>query len=109
MKAFEATRDVIVRAPDLATAKVFYGEVMGLALVTESAGLVCFDAGAIRLYVEPGAPNGPVGEFLVPDLKAARASLLAAGCSIIEEDARVPRLYVRDPFGFVFNLGERRE
>ena len=108
MKAFEMSRDVIVRAPDLASAKAFYGDVMGLKLVSESDGLLCFDAGAIHVCVEPGQVSGPVAEFLVPNLQFAKADLVAAGCAIVEEDPSVPRLYVRDPFGFVFNLGQRR-
>jgi hypothetical protein len=32
--------------------------------------------------------------------------LLKAGCVVVEEDASVPRCYLRDPFGLVFNLGE---
>lgn len=106
-KAFAATRDLIVRG-DLASAKAFYGGVMGLALVSESDALLCFEAGALRLYVEPGEGGGAVAEFLVADLEAAKAGLVAAGCAIVEEDASIPRLYLRDPFGFVFNLGRRR-
>jgi predicted enzyme related to lactoylglutathione lyase len=107
-KAFEATRDLIVRATNLASAKAFYGGVMGLTLVSESDALLCFEAGAIRLYVEPGEVSGPVAEFLVADLETAKADLVAAGCAVVEEDAGVPRLYLRDPFGFVFNLSRRR-
>ena len=107
-KAFEATRDLIVRAANLASAKALYGGVMGLTLVSESDDLLCFEAGAIRLYIEPGEVSGPVAEFLVADLEAAKADLLTAGCAVVEEDASIPRLYLRDPFGLVFNLGRRR-
>ena len=106
--AFEATRDLIVRAPDLEAAKAFYGRVMGLALLSENDALLCFEAGAIRLYVEVGEVSGPVAELLVSDLGAAKADLIAAGCVIVEEDPSIPRLYLRDPFGFVFNVGRRR-
>ena len=105
---FEATRDIIVRAPDLDAAKAFYGHIMGLRLLSEDDALLCFDAGAIRLYVEPGEVSGPVAEFLVPDLGSAKADLVAAGCVVVEEDASIPRLYLRDPFGFMFNIGRRR-
>jgi hypothetical protein len=40
----------------------------------------------------------------VPDVAAARARLVAAGCTVVEEDPRVPRCYLRDPYGLVFNL-----
>jgi predicted enzyme related to lactoylglutathione lyase len=49
-----------------------------------------------------------VFEFLVPDLPAARARLLAAGCSVLEENPELPRCYLRDPFGMTFNIAQRR-
>ncbi len=107
-KAFESTRDLIVRAANLASARALYGGVMGLALVSERDALLCFEAGASRLYVEPGGGGGGVAEFLVADLEAAKTDLVAAGWALVEEDASIPRLYLRDPFGFVFNLGRRR-
>jgi predicted enzyme related to lactoylglutathione lyase len=45
-----------------------------------------------------------VFEFCVADVAAAKAKLMAAGCTVIEENARVSRCYVRDPYGLVFNL-----
>jgi hypothetical protein len=68
---------------------------MRLELVSESDPLLCFDAGAIRLYVELGEANGPVAEFVVPDLKRAKAELVAAGCTIVGDDPSVQRLYVK--------------
>jgi catechol 2,3-dioxygenase-like lactoylglutathione lyase family enzyme len=65
-----------------------------------------FETGAFRLYVEKGAAHGPVFEFLVADVAAAKTRLLAAGCTLVEEDASVPRCYVRDPYGVTFNLGK---
>jgi hypothetical protein len=49
-----------------------------------------------------------VFEFLAPDLSAARRRLLAAGCVIEEENSSLPRCYIRDPFGLVFNIGQAR-
>jgi predicted enzyme related to lactoylglutathione lyase len=45
-----------------------------------------------------------VFEFLVPDVHAAKARLTAAGCTVEEENASVPRCYIRDPYGVVFNI-----
>jgi len=50
-----------------------------------------------------------VFEFLAPDLAAARRRLLAAGCAIEEENSSLPRCYIRDPFGLVFNIGLARD
>ena len=66
--------------------------------------LVEFETGAFRLYVEKGDRPGPVFDFIVPDMEAAKIRLLAAGCTIIEEDPSIPRCYIRDPLGLVFNI-----
>ena len=63
-----------------------------------------YDTGSFRLHVEKGSAHGPVFEFLVPEVEPAKRVLLLAGCSVVEEDASVPRCYLRDPFGMVFNL-----
>jgi hypothetical protein len=47
-----------------------------------------------------------VFELLVPDVVAAKRGLLAAGRTVVEEDPALPRCYIRDPYGFTFNLGQ---
>ena len=47
-------------------------------------------------------------EFFVDDLAATKARLTAAGCRIEQEDPSVPRCYVRDPYGLVFNIAVQR-
>ena len=70
--------------------------------------MVGFETGSFQLFVEKGAPpHGPVFEMRVPDLAAAKAKLVAAGCSVVEEDPGVPRCYLRDPYGLVFNLEQK--
>ncbi len=108
MAMFRSTRDVIIRTESWRAATEFYRSVLGLPEVSRSDTLVGFEAGAFRLYVEQGTAHGPVFEFLVPDVQAARDRLLAAGCTIREQDASVPRCYLEDPYGLVFNLGRPR-
>ena len=50
--------------------------------------------------------QGPVFEFYVPNLEAAKQDLLAKGCTIVRWDGPGKPNYIRDPFGFVFNLWE---
>jgi catechol 2,3-dioxygenase-like lactoylglutathione lyase family enzyme len=97
--------DVILRTPEGSRAREFYSKVLGLSVTDESASLLRVETGAFRLFVESGAPHGPVFDFLVADVQATKAKLLAAGCVLLEEDPSVPRCYIRDPFGLVFNLG----
>lgn len=105
--AVRSSRDVILRTEQWESARRFYAGVLGLSVAFEDQSLIGFETGAFRLYVEQGAAHGAVFDFLVPDVAAAKQALLAAGCTLIEEDPSLPRCYLRDPFGLVFNLGTR--
>jgi len=37
-------------------------------------------------------------------VEKAKARLLKNGCEIIKDEPEGPRVYVRDPFGLVYNL-----
>jgi catechol 2,3-dioxygenase-like lactoylglutathione lyase family enzyme len=89
----------------LAEAERFYAEVLGFAVSSRSSDIVGFETGSFCLYVEKGRKHGPVFEFLVADLEAVKTRLIAAGCTLIEEDASIPRCYLRDPYGITFNIG----
>jgi catechol 2,3-dioxygenase-like lactoylglutathione lyase family enzyme len=102
-----STRDVILRTPRLADAMRFYEGVLGLPVTLRRDGLVGFETGAFQLFVEEGADaHGPVFEIRVPDVAAEKSRLVAAGCTVVEEDPRGPRCYLRDPYGLVFNLDQ---
>jgi catechol 2,3-dioxygenase-like lactoylglutathione lyase family enzyme len=106
--SYRSSRDVIIRTDKWLEAATFYGTVLGLPVVHQSESLVGFETGAFCLYVEKGNEHGPVFEFLVPDIQAAKNKLLTTGCTLVEEDASVPRCYIRDPYGVVFNIGQAR-
>jgi len=76
-----ASRDVIIRTPNFREAVRFYESVLGLKIVLSGESLVGFDAGEFRLYVEKGSKHGPVFDFLVTDLEAAKDALLSGGCT----------------------------
>jgi predicted enzyme related to lactoylglutathione lyase len=102
--SFRATRDVIIRTERFHEAKQFYESVLGLKVFLNNESMVGFEAGGFRLYLEQGPKHGPVFDFLVADIQAAKLALLSAGCSVLEEDPAVPRCYIRDPHGLVFNI-----
>jgi catechol 2,3-dioxygenase-like lactoylglutathione lyase family enzyme len=104
----KSSRDVIIRTDEWGRAVKFYGRVLGLRASGRGRRIVGFETGGFKLYVEKGEKHGPVFEFLVSDVPAAKARLLAAGCRLIEEDPGLPRCYVRDPFGLTFNIGQAR-
>jgi len=99
-----SSRDVILQSPKFSESVQFYENVIGLPVAYRSDRLVGFETGSFCLYVEPGDASGPVFEFFVDDVAGAARRLLAAGCSIEQDDPAVPRCYVRDPNGFTFNL-----
>jgi catechol 2,3-dioxygenase-like lactoylglutathione lyase family enzyme len=103
---FKSSRDVIIRTGAWAKATNFYRSVLGLPVTLRSKTMMGFETGAFCLYVEKGKAHGPVFEFLVPDVQAAKRRLVAAGCAVLEEDPALPRCYIRDPFGIVFNIGQ---
>jgi len=105
MRNINSSRDVIIRTTDWQQAVRFYEEVLGFAVSNRAETMVGFETGAFRLYVEAGQPHGPVFDFLVTDVQATKAQLISAGCALLEEDPNLPRCYLRDPFGVVFNLG----
>jgi len=103
--AVRSSRDVIIRTAAWKEAVRFYQSVLGFTLVSGDERIAGLETGAFRLYVEAGAPHGPVFDFLTADVAATRDRLLAAGCTLIEEDPAVPRCYLRDPYGVTFNIG----
>lgn len=102
-----STRDVIVRTPDAKAAADFYRRVLGLAVTQRVGDIVGFETGTLQLFVEQGEALPAVLDFLVQDVQATKARLVAAGCVVVEENPTIPRCYVRDPFGLTFNLGQR--
>jgi catechol 2,3-dioxygenase-like lactoylglutathione lyase family enzyme len=102
--SFKTSRDVILRTPRFSAARHFYESVLNLPIAQASDKLMGYDTGAIRLYVEEGGEHGAVFDFRVSDFARAKRELLEAGCTLIEEDPKVPRCYLRDPFGLTFNI-----
>jgi 2-hydroxychromene-2-carboxylate isomerase/catechol 2,3-dioxygenase-like lactoylglutathione lyase family enzyme len=105
---YTSTRDIIVRTDRLEEAARFYEKTLGFRPTMQKPHMLGFETGAFQLFVEKGssrkAPHGPVFDLRTRDATAAKEALLAAGCRVVEEDPSVPRCYLEDPFGFVFNL-----
>jgi catechol 2,3-dioxygenase-like lactoylglutathione lyase family enzyme len=102
----KSSRDVLIQTERMDAAATFYEKVLGLKVFERSERLIGFETGGFRLFIDKGEPYGPVFEFVVPDLEQARKLLIENGCRIEIEDPRVPRCYMRDPFGLIFNVAE---
>jgi catechol 2,3-dioxygenase-like lactoylglutathione lyase family enzyme len=103
-KALRSSRDVIIQTNDWTKALEFYEATLGFPVSHRSPDIVGFETGAFCLYLEKGSRPGPVFDFLVSDAQGTKDRLLAAGCATVEENPAVPRCYIRDPFGLVFNI-----
>ncbi len=104
---YKLSRCFCLQTPDVARARSFYSEVLGFKEIS-TAGQVEFDTPPVRLFMDSGPAMGPIFELIVPDLEQARQELLAAGCTVLQWEGKGKTCYVRDPFGFTFNLFEER-
>jgi predicted enzyme related to lactoylglutathione lyase len=102
-----ATTDVILRTNDLEAAKAYYHGVLGFPNIPVSDRIIGFDAGGLAIYFERGDENGSVLEFEVDDVAETKNKLLANGCKLVEENPGIPRCYLSDRFGLIFNLTKR--
>ena len=82
----QRVHQIAQHADDLGRAVEFYRDVLGYALLAtfDPPGLAFFDLGNVRLLLEHGAASAAL--YLgVPDVHAARGSLLAKGVEFIDE------------------------
>ena len=103
----KSSRDVLIQIKKIDTAAKFYKKVLGFQVIERSEQLIGFETGSFRFFIDKGESYGPVFEFYVPNLDHAKKMLIESGCRIEIEDPRVPRCYIRDPFGLIFNLAEK--
>jgi catechol 2,3-dioxygenase-like lactoylglutathione lyase family enzyme len=101
---FAGNGQFAIAVPDLAKARHFYGEVLGLPLEFESPEALGFDAGGFKLYVNREPSVGPcIPSFDVPDVAAARDYVVAAGATIVNDRGK-GGFYFADPFGLVYDV-----
>jgi catechol 2,3-dioxygenase-like lactoylglutathione lyase family enzyme len=103
-----ASRDILLQTPDIEAAAKFYERQLGLTIFMKEPNMIGLEAGELRLYLDRAPSLGPVLEFFVPDLEAAKRALIEAGSAIEAEDPSIPRCYIRDPFGLIYNIAERQ-
>jgi predicted enzyme related to lactoylglutathione lyase len=110
-----------VNVTDIATAKRFYGEVLGLRQLWDYGSAVGYDVGGPVLIVETHPPDDPehkelVGRFTalsfdVADAAASYRELGARGVEFVEPPEKMPwggtLAHFRDPSGNVLTLVEQ--
>jgi catechol 2,3-dioxygenase-like lactoylglutathione lyase family enzyme len=102
----KSSRDVLIQTKKMDVAANFYENVMGFKVFKRNEHIIGFETGSFRLFLDKGEPYGPVFEFITPHFEETKHKLMKAGCRVEEEDPKIPRCYLRDPFGIIFNLAE---
>jgi catechol 2,3-dioxygenase-like lactoylglutathione lyase family enzyme len=108
--AFRSDGDVAICVPDLSRAEAFYSGVLGFRLLERSDDHLHYATGAFDLWVnrDPEALRSFIPALEVPDYDAARARLVAAGCTIVRDWPEQRGLWFADPFGFTLDVIERK-
>ena len=87
----------------------FYKDVLGLVEGSSTETYSHFVSGDLNIYFDSDdSTPGPIFEFVVDDLNSAKQYLTENGCEILRWDGPGKPNYVRDPFGFVFNVFEEK-
>lgn len=99
-------RDILIQAEDPQAAASWYVENLGFEITGNEPNMVSLEGAKINMYIERGPALGPVLEVFVGDVEAAKARMVEQGCQIVKDEPEVPRCYVRDPFGVIYNLAK---
>ena len=99
-------RDILIQVAKPQEAATFYAEQLGFGISSEEHMLE-MKGPNITLYIDKGPEIGPVLEVFVTDVENTKKRLVAHGCTIVREDPEIPRCYVRDPYGLVYNIARR--
>jgi predicted enzyme related to lactoylglutathione lyase len=104
---------VVLHVPDVAAAKTFFTEKLGMEIDNEQPGFVQFKApnGGASFALTPQDPAAPLQEvelwWFVDDVDAEHARLVAQGVSIVQPPKDEPfgrTLAYQDPAGHVLFL-----
>jgi methylmalonyl-CoA/ethylmalonyl-CoA epimerase len=96
--AIERIGQVAIPVDDLERAVAFYSDVLGLRLLFRAPpGLAFFDCGGVRLMLSrPEGADAPARAgilyYLVADIRAAHAALVARGVGFVQPPHPVARL-----------------
>jgi len=93
---FRSNNCVAIHLRSLAKAERFYGDVLGFKLRSKTKDQLEFNRSS---KAQP-----PVPSFSVKSIAKAKRLLKAAGCRVVKDFGSA--IYVRDPFGIVFDVIE---
>jgi hypothetical protein len=98
--------DILIQAKNIKKAAAFYVKELGFTITDENANMISLHGKNINMFIEKGPALGPVFEVTVKNLKAAKLNLPKKGCKIVKDEPDFPRIYVKDPYGLIYNITE---
>jgi len=99
-------RDILIQTDDPKRAAQWYVAELGFEITGETPQMISLHGTHINLFIERGPALGPVLEVTVPNVRDAKVRLQRSGCTVIKDEPKVPRCYVQDPYGLIYNLTE---
>jgi predicted enzyme related to lactoylglutathione lyase len=96
--------DILIQAPDPTAAAAFYVQQLGFEITDDNPKMIGLHGKNINLFIEPGPTLGPVLEITVQNVAEARRRLVENGCEVVKDEPEFPRIYIKDPFGLIYNL-----
>jgi predicted enzyme related to lactoylglutathione lyase len=96
--------DILIQAADPEEAAAFYVDQLGFEITGHGTEIISLHGPSINLFIERGPALGPVLEVAVADIQKAAHRLVANGCEVIKDEPEFPRIYIKDPFGLIYNL-----
>jgi predicted enzyme related to lactoylglutathione lyase len=91
---------IALTAGNLAEAKAFYRDVLGMRFLFDAETMCFFQCGSVRLMIGTSEklvdPGGTILYFRVPNIREANASLLAKGVAFVQEPHLVARMKSHD-------------
>lgn len=109
---------IALTVADLAQAKQFYGEMLGMQFLFDAGNMAFFQCGGVRVLIGAGEtkPNGTIIYFRVADLQRTHAALRERGVEFAQEPHLVARMpdhelwlaFIRDPSGNLLGLMQEK-
>ena len=96
--------DILIQAQDPRDAASFYVNHLDFKITGETPRMISLHGKHINLFIEQGPAIGSILEVTVANVGEAKLRLVKNGCEIIKDEPDVPRCYVKDPFGLIYNL-----
>ena len=96
--------DILIQAPDPEAAAAFYVEQLGFEITGHGTQMMSLHGEHINLFIELGPALGPVLEVTVANIQETAQRLVENGCEVIKDEPEFPRIYIKDPYGLVYNL-----